>query len=182
MTTDYKPPGWLPKWPWWVWLLVALFPIPLKPWWLTIISLSLFCLLAWLFKPKIEKPLAHDEILGSMLLPLADEFEAGNGRGRVPALTEYQSVRKCLATLMGPLIGGFLASGSLGHIPTIPFIRTWLTEIQVDREDLVSIGYGRNPHLSRSTVEHYCGEVPRDTLKPRRPCVKSHVIADFTEP
>jgi hypothetical protein len=100
MTTDHKPPGWLPKWPWSVWLLVALFPLPLRPWWLTIISLSLFCLLVWLFTPKIEKPMTHDEILGSILLPLADEFEAGNRRGRVPASTEYEPVRKCLATLM----------------------------------------------------------------------------------
>jgi hypothetical protein len=44
--------------------------------------------------------MTQDEILGSILLPLADEFEAGNRRGRVPASTEYEPVRKCLATLM----------------------------------------------------------------------------------
>jgi hypothetical protein len=102
MATDHKLPGWLPKWPWWVWLLVALFPIPLKPWWLTIISLSLFCLLAWLVKPKIQKPMTHDEILDSILLPLADEFEAGNRRGRAidSASTESEPLRKCVATLI----------------------------------------------------------------------------------
>jgi hypothetical protein len=105
MATDHQPPGWLPKWPWWVWLLAALFPIPLKPWWLTIISLSLFGLLAWLLngQSKIGKSMTHDEILRSILLPLADEFEAGNTRAKTidPASTEeYEPLRKCLATLM----------------------------------------------------------------------------------
>lgn len=102
MSTDHKLPGWLPKWPWWVWLLVALFPIPLKPWWLTIISLSLLGLFVWLFnKPKIQKPMTHDEILDRILLPLADEFEAGNRRGRIdPTSTENEDVRKCVAMLI----------------------------------------------------------------------------------
>jgi hypothetical protein len=102
MATDHRLPEWLPKWPWWVWLLVVLFPIPLTPWWLAIISLSFLGLLVWLFAPKIQKPVTHDEILGSVLLPLADEFEAGNRRGSAidSASTERDPVRKCLETLI----------------------------------------------------------------------------------
>jgi hypothetical protein len=105
MATDRKVSGWLPKWPWWVWLLVALFPIPLKPWWLTIISLSLFSLLAWLLnrKSEIGKSMTRDEILYSVLLPLADEFEAGNKRAKTidPASSEeYELLRECLARLV----------------------------------------------------------------------------------
>ena len=30
--------------PWWVWFLIVLFPVVLKPWWVAIISLALFVL------------------------------------------------------------------------------------------------------------------------------------------
>jgi hypothetical protein len=36
-------------WPWYLWLLVLLFPIPFSPWWLTIICLAVFCSLVYLF-------------------------------------------------------------------------------------------------------------------------------------
>src|SRR6266853_3295226 len=41
-------------WRWW--LLVILFPIPFGPWWLTVISLAVFCLLLWLCSPTNKKP------------------------------------------------------------------------------------------------------------------------------
>jgi hypothetical protein len=51
-------------------------------------------------KPK--RHMTQDEILGSILLPLADEFEVGNGRGRAidSASTAYEPLRKCLAMLI----------------------------------------------------------------------------------
>jgi len=35
------------RWPWWVWLIIILFPIPfgLRPWWVTVIFLALFAIL-----------------------------------------------------------------------------------------------------------------------------------------
>jgi hypothetical protein len=36
------------KWGWRTWLLIILFPIPYGPWWLTIICVMGFCLLAYL--------------------------------------------------------------------------------------------------------------------------------------
>ena len=30
--------------PWWVWLLVVLFPMVLRPWWMAIISIALYVL------------------------------------------------------------------------------------------------------------------------------------------
>ena len=33
---------------WRLWLLILLFPIPFSPWWVTLICLTVFCLLAWL--------------------------------------------------------------------------------------------------------------------------------------
>jgi hypothetical protein len=35
-------PGRRSQMPWWVWLLVILFPVVLKPWWVAIISIGLF--------------------------------------------------------------------------------------------------------------------------------------------
>jgi hypothetical protein len=34
--------------PWWVWLVIAIFPIALKPWWLAIMSLAVFALVVWI--------------------------------------------------------------------------------------------------------------------------------------
>jgi hypothetical protein len=50
-TDDYKPPQRVPKWPWWVWLLFMLLPVP---WWLALIllgALGLYYLFVWLL-PK----------------------------------------------------------------------------------------------------------------------------------
>ena len=38
-------------WPWWVWLLVILFPIPLRPWWLAVSFIVAFLLLLFLLRP-----------------------------------------------------------------------------------------------------------------------------------
>ena len=38
-------------WPWWVWLLVILFPIPLGPWWLAVSCIAVFLLLVFLLRP-----------------------------------------------------------------------------------------------------------------------------------
>ena len=32
------------KMPWWAWMLVILFPVVLRPWWMAIISIALFAL------------------------------------------------------------------------------------------------------------------------------------------
>lgn len=99
--TDHNLPAGLAKWPWWVWLLIALFPIPWGPWWLTIISLSLFGVFAWLVTPKVQKPKTQDDILRGILIPLADEFEAGNRRGAVdPASIEHHFGRDYVALLI----------------------------------------------------------------------------------
>ncbi len=34
--------------PWWLWLLIVLFPIPFSPWWLTVTCLAVFCALLWI--------------------------------------------------------------------------------------------------------------------------------------
>ena len=36
------------KWPWLLWLLILLFPIPWRPWWLTLLCFTLFCLIYYL--------------------------------------------------------------------------------------------------------------------------------------
>jgi hypothetical protein len=71
------------------------------------------------FRERGRNPMTPDEILGSILLPLADEFEAGNRRGRAiePASsTEYEPVQKWLATLIaeGSLTEFMIASQRTG--------------------------------------------------------------------
>jgi hypothetical protein len=56
--TDGAKPPWKIKIPWWLWLLAFLFPLPLHPWWVGLIALAVFGLVAFLlllaFKPKIS--------------------------------------------------------------------------------------------------------------------------------
>jgi len=36
-------------WPWWVWLVIILFPIPIRvrPWWVGVIFIAIFAFLVW---------------------------------------------------------------------------------------------------------------------------------------
>jgi hypothetical protein len=36
------------KWPWLLWLLILLFPIPWRPWWLTLLCLTIFGMIIYL--------------------------------------------------------------------------------------------------------------------------------------
>jgi hypothetical protein len=42
-------------WPWYLLLLVLLFPIPFSPWWLTTICLAVFCALVYSFTREESK-------------------------------------------------------------------------------------------------------------------------------
>jgi hypothetical protein len=53
ISSHHKAP-WRP--PWWLILLIVLFPIPFSPWWLTIICVALFCLMLALLMPDRKKP------------------------------------------------------------------------------------------------------------------------------
>ena len=41
-------------WPWWIWIIVVLFPIVFSPWWLTMVCLDAFIVLLTILKPNRE--------------------------------------------------------------------------------------------------------------------------------
>lgn len=43
------------RWSWLKWLIIILFPIPFGPWWLTVICLTVFCVMAWLLESFTTK-------------------------------------------------------------------------------------------------------------------------------
>jgi hypothetical protein len=45
----------IPAWRWWVLIIfVVFFPVVLKPWWLAVVSVAIFVLLATFLRPKSE--------------------------------------------------------------------------------------------------------------------------------
>jgi len=45
----------MPAWRWWVFIVfVVLFPIVFKPWWLALVSIAMFVLLASVLHPKSD--------------------------------------------------------------------------------------------------------------------------------
>ena len=44
-------------WPWWVWLVIILFPLPIGfvPWWVTVIFLVIFVVVVWMITDYLKE-------------------------------------------------------------------------------------------------------------------------------